>query len=86
MRTSLRTVLDAFADGARTVDDLADRTGLDPDLVRVALDQLVALRLVDSAPLAGACPDDACGGCAVSACTTRGAPVALTLSRPPAQR
>ena len=52
MRTSLRTVLDAFVDGARTVDDLADRTGLDPDLVRVALDQLVALGLVDAAPLA----------------------------------
>ena len=83
MRTSLRTVLDAFVDGARTVDDLAARTGLDPDLVRVALDQLVALGLVDAAPLAGACPDDACGGCAVSACTTRGAPVALTLSRRP---
>ncbi len=82
MRTSLRTVLDAFVDGARTVDDIAERTGLDPDLVRVAIDQLVALRLVDSSPLAGACPDDACGGCAVSSCTTR-SPVALTLSRGP---
>ena len=54
MRTSLRSVLDAFVDGARTVDDIAARTGLDPDLVRVAIDQLVALRLVDSSPLAGA--------------------------------
>lgn len=83
MRPSLRSVLDAFVDGARTVDDIAGRTGLDPELVRVALDQLVALRLVDSAPLSGACPDDACGGCAVDACTTRGAPVVLTLSRRP---
>ncbi len=81
MRSSLRSVLDAFAAGARTVDDLSARTGLEPDLVRVALDQLVALRLVDSSPLATDCPDDACGGCAVSSCGSRGAPVVLTLSR-----
>jgi hypothetical protein len=83
MRTPLRSVLDAFVDGARTVDELSARTGLEPDLVRVAIDQLVALRLVDSAPLAGACPDDACGGCVVAGCSTRGAPVVLTLARRP---
>jgi hypothetical protein len=84
MRPSLQSVLDAFGAGARSVDDIARRTGLDPELVRVAIDQLVALRRVDAAPLAGACPDDACGGCAVAACSTRGTPVALTLTRRPA--
>ncbi|HET7900447.1 MAG TPA: hypothetical protein VFL59_04615 [Candidatus Nanopelagicales bacterium] len=77
---SLAAVLDSFTGGARTVDDLAERTGLGKDLVRVALDQLVALRLVDAAPLAGACPDDSCGGCPVA--TGCAGPVALTLSRP----
>lgn len=85
MSGSLSTVLDAFADGARTVDDLAARTGMDRDLVRLALDRLIALRLVDAAPLAaGSCPDGGCGGCAAPgdpSCTTRGGLVVLTLAQ-----
>jgi hypothetical protein len=82
---SLRAVLDAMASGAATVDELADRTSLDPDLVRVALDQLVALGRVTSDRASIACPPAACGGCSAPTghgCATGGL-TTLTLSRRP---
>jgi DNA-binding IclR family transcriptional regulator len=59
----------AVGEGAGTVSDVARRTGLDPDVVRVGLDHLVALRLVAPDPLAGTCgvAAAACGGCPASA-------------------
>ena len=86
--SSLHDVLSAFADGARTVDDLARRTDLDPELVRVALDQLVAIGLVESAAVAGgACPPNGCGACPTPGATgcppARGSLVTLTLGRRP---
>ena len=88
---TLRSVLDAFASGAVTVDDVAQRTGLDGDLARVAIDQLVALRLIATDNASTSCPPTACGGCSSpsgSGCATggaarRGGLVMLTLSRRP---
>ena len=85
LQGSLRRVLDSFAAGARTVDELSDRSGLAPDLVRVALDQLVALGMLTSeAVSAGACPPAGCGGCPgpdTPGCArpSRGALVTLTI-------
>ncbi len=85
---SLRSVRDAVAAGALTLDDLQRATGLDRELVRLALDRLVVLGELDAEPLAVGCPDDGCGGCssAASSCSPRTGPVpvALTLRwRPP---
>ena len=60
---SLRAVLDAFAAGSPTLDDVARRTGLDIELVRLAVDQLVTLGLVDSERVSAGCPDGGCGTC-----------------------
>jgi hypothetical protein len=84
---SLRSVLDAMASGAATVDELADRTGLDVDLVRVALDQLVALGRVTSDRAATACPPATCGGCSSPTghgCATGGLTTLTLTTRPPA--
>jgi hypothetical protein len=89
--SGLQRVLDAVAEsgGTTTVEGLAERTGLDADLVRVALHQLVALGRLGRDGMSLACPEDGCGGCASSASTCgtagRGSLVTLTL-RPPAAR
>ena len=89
--SGLQQVLDivAASDGTTTVDGIAERTGLDPDLVRVALHQLVALGRLGRDGMTLSCPDDGCGGCTSSATTCgtagRGSLVTLTL-RPPAPR
>jgi hypothetical protein len=89
---SLRTVLDAFAAGAHTLDDVARSTGLDIELVRLAVDQLVTLGLVDAERVGAGCPDGGCGSCAATgsgevACGSgggreQGGLVSLTLHRP----
>ena len=63
--SGLQQVLDVVAasDGTTTVDGIAERTGLDPDLVRVALHQLVALGRLGRDGMTLSCPDDGCGGC-----------------------
>jgi hypothetical protein len=89
--SGLREVLDAFTSGALTVDDIARRTRLDRELVRVAIDQLVSLGLITSEQTSTSCPETACGGCSAptgNGCATggaaqRGGLVTLTLGRRP---
>ncbi|HET8601976.1 MAG TPA: FeoC-like transcriptional regulator [Segeticoccus sp.] len=59
-----RAVLDAFAAGATSVDQVAGRTGLSADVVRTAVDQLVRLGRMDAKELTVGCPDGGCGSCA----------------------
>jgi len=70
----LRAVLDAVASagGGTTVADLARRTGLDEDLVRVALHQLVSLGRLGSSTMQLSCAEGGCGSCPSStgACGT----------------
>lgn len=60
--TGLRDVLAAIDDGARSVDDLARRTGLTPDLVDLALQQLARAGHLH--------PETIRAGCAAGGCTS----------------
>jgi hypothetical protein len=60
----LRAVLDALADGAPSLAEVARRTGLDRGLVDIAVDRLRARGLVDAQVLAVGCPTGGCGTCA----------------------
>jgi hypothetical protein len=62
----LRTVLAAVESGAATVADVAQRTGLDRDVVAAAIQYLVRTGRVGTASLTSACPSTACGGCALA--------------------
>jgi hypothetical protein len=82
---SLQSILDAMVAGADTVAELSHVTGLEPGLVRLALDRLVALGRVRSDRSSLACPESACGGCASptgDGCTSGGL---ITLTLPPAR-
>lgn len=85
--TSLRSVLDAVAaaEGGTTVGDLARTTGLDEDLVRLALQQLVTIGRLGSSAVSLSCAGGGCGTCPTStgACGTASSSslVALTLIR-----
>lgn len=86
-RASLRDVLAAVAaaPGGTTVADLARTTGVDDDVVRVALHQLVTLGLLGSSSMDLSCADGGCGSCASSTGTCGTASgsslVTLTLTR-----
>ena len=88
---ALGDVLREFTRGAATTDEIARTTGLDRELVAVALDELVALGLVTRESMSSGCPDGACGGCPAPtghgcralAATPRGGVVTLSLSRRP---
>lgn len=60
----LRAVLDAFEQGATSLGEVAERTGLRRDTVDLAVERLVALGRLDATTLASGCPSDGCGGCA----------------------
>jgi MarR family len=85
--SSLRDVLAAVAaaPGGTTVADLARTTGIEDDVVRVALHQLVQLGLLGSSSVALSCADGGCGSCPSStgACGTASGSslVTLTLTR-----
>jgi hypothetical protein len=64
MSAPLRSVLDAFAAGARSRADLTTATGLRPDVVDAALDYLVRLGRIEARALATGCPSGGCGSCA----------------------
>jgi hypothetical protein len=62
-----RAVLDAANAGTSTVADIAARTGLDRDVVALALERLVATGRLTAQPLQAGCPPAGCGGCASGA-------------------
>ena len=88
---ALGDILREFTRGAVTTDEIARTTGLDRELVAVALDQLVALGLVTRESMSSGCPDGGCGGCPAPtghgcgalAATPRGGVVTLSLSPHP---
>jgi hypothetical protein len=88
--STLADVLDAVSSGAATPEEIGSRTGLDPDLVRVALVQLADLGMLVPEKLDTGCPDDGCGTCPSTAgCSAGTGPdgprrvVALRLGRRP---
>ena len=84
MTTPLRQVLDAVEAGATTRGTIAERTGLDPDVVDGAVDHLLRLGRIATPTLRTACPDGGCAGCGTvtgSGCSPRaaGGRVSLTI-------
>ncbi len=91
-RAPLSDVLDAFAAGAHSLDDVARRTGLSRDTVDGVVDQLVRMGRLEAKELAMGCPSGGCGSCAsghgdgTAGCgsegpsTARTGPVLVTLS------
>lgn len=83
----LSAVLRQVRAGAPSLAAIAQRTGLSPDLVRLAVDRLVATGHLAAESLDAPCPADGCGTCpsagAGSTCAPgrRGAPVLLRLGR-----
>lgn len=67
MRGPLRAVLTEMTRGARSLDAVAESTGLSQDVVAAAVDHLVRLGRVSANDLAGSgcATSGACGGCAL---------------------
>lgn len=59
----LRSVLSAVDRGAVTVAELSRRTGLDRDVVRVAVAHLIRSGLLAPQTLSMGCADAGCGAC-----------------------
>lgn len=90
-------VLAALQGGARSLAEVAERTGLGRDVVDAAITHLVRLGRLEAEELAIGCPSAGCGGCVsgtaegTAGCgssapsTRRSGPVlvALRVSRPP---
>ncbi|WP_026925689.1 hypothetical protein [Granulicoccus phenolivorans] len=79
----LRQVLTAFTDGARTVPEVMERTGLPADVVRAGVDHLVRTGRMELGALTGGCAGGGCGSCPQGSggepgCGTSG-PVLVTL-------
>lgn len=81
-RRPLRAVLESIEAGTSSVADVAARTGLQPDVVRGAVDNLVRLGRLSAEAMAFGCPSGGCGSCA----SARGGTPACGLSRASAQR
>ena len=74
MSRPLSVVLAAVEAGATTRGAIADRTGLDPDVVDGAVDHLLRLGRIATPTLRTACPDGGCAGCGTvtgSGCSPR---------------
>lgn len=67
MTSPLRSVLAAFADGARSRAEVCARTGLRRDVVDAAVERLVRMDRLVASELAVGCPDGGCGSCASGA-------------------
>lgn len=92
MSGPLSAVLSAFAAGARSIDEVARRTGLSRQVVDAAVEHLVRTGAIEARELAIGCPDSGCGSCASGRAdgspgcgapgpsTTRSGPVLVTLS------
>ena len=82
----LQRVMDAIENGARGRTRIVQATGLSPDLVDMALEQLERLGMLSREEIGSGCPSGGCGSCpAVDGCvgTPGRGPVMLTLRRRP---
>ncbi|MEZ5114893.1 MAG: hypothetical protein R2737_01385 [Candidatus Nanopelagicales bacterium] len=57
-------VLAAVRSGAPTLADVADQAGIDVDLARVVVDELVRRGLLQATVLSSGCPASGCASCA----------------------
>jgi ferredoxin len=57
-------VLAAFDDGARSLDEVGERTGLTRTVVRAAVEHLVRAGRLETRELTIGCPSGGCGTCA----------------------
>ena len=62
-----QSVLDAFDDGATTLDDVARRVGLSRDVVDAVVEYLLRTGRLAAERLTAGCPDGGCGACPVTA-------------------
>ncbi|MFN8125033.1 MAG: FeoC-like transcriptional regulator [Candidatus Nanopelagicales bacterium] len=60
---AVSAVLAQFETGATSLSAIAAATGLSTDLVRLAIDRLVARGRLTREQLDTGCPAEACGGC-----------------------
>ena len=58
-----RSVLAYIEQGAASIGQVARRTGLDPGVVDMAVQRLVAHGYLRAEPLGIGCPDEGCGAC-----------------------
>ena len=58
-----RSVLAHIEQGALSIGQIARRTGLDPGVVDLAVQRLLAHGYLRSEPLSMGCPDDGCAAC-----------------------
>jgi hypothetical protein len=89
----LRAVLAEIEVGAGSMAVIAQRTGLDPGVVTMVVERLVASGHLSALRLQSGCPDDGCGtcpsgspgggGCGASGSGTRGGPVLISLGSVP---
>ena len=88
----MSAVVAAMNDGVTARRAIAERTGLDAEMVDAVLDRLTQMGAVTAEPLGGACASGGCGTCgAASVCAgapsagapARRGPVLLTLRRRP---
>ncbi|MDQ5973640.1 MAG: hypothetical protein QG661_849 [Actinomycetota bacterium] len=84
----LSATLSAIEQGATTRGAIAQRTGLDPDVVDAAVEHLLRIGKATSPSLKTACPSGGCSGCGSptgSGCATTAAPgpVAVTIRPAP---
>lgn len=63
MTAPLSAVLATIEEGVTTRSAIADRTGLDPDVVDAAVDHLLRMGRVTSPSLKTSCPTGGCHGC-----------------------
>ncbi len=64
MTRPLQAVLAPFRDGARSLDDIAGRTGLPLDVVEASVEHLRRMNVIEAKELAMGCPGGGCGSCA----------------------
>ena len=60
----LNAVLQAFEEGATSLDDISLRTSLPTDVVGAAVEHLRRMGRIDAKELSMGCPSGGCGSCA----------------------
>ena len=70
MTTPLRSVLDAVESGLTTAPAIAERTGLQPDVVQAAIEHLRRMHRLSSMELRTLCAGGGCASCDVACSAT----------------
>ena len=60
----LNAVLQAFTEGASSLDEIALRTSLARDVVQASVEHLTRMGRIEAKELSMGCPSGGCGGCA----------------------